>query len=187
MALVTKTSITTVLDNRKTNKIDTGIVWTKSKPPVADIASWFENTNTTTASLTASDLITADDVINSISTFITKFANYRQVQYVQQYTKVHTTTKGRPTGTTELITESDITNKGILSQAGATAGDVTYKPSIKANKSYLTASGEINYDDMISCIDNIMAKWTNNFNSVVTLTYNRGQEYWPNHSERSRR
>lgn len=187
MDLVTKSSITSVLNTKRNNTINTGIVWTRNNPPNTSIANWFENTNTTNASLNANNPISASEVISSISSFVTNFANYRKVRYVQQYTRVYITSKGAPTGATAIITESDVTNKGIISSTGASKGGVSYKPNIAADRATLVSKKDLNYDTMVKTINDTITRWTNNYNSTVTLTYNRGNVNWDNHSQRGRR
>ena len=187
MAKIVKSDITSLLDNGKNNTFNSGLVWTNSNPAHSGIASWFENANTTAASLsTSSNKITASTLVNDIGTFVSKFTNVRKITYTQQYTKVTLNSDGNPIGS-EVITESTTTNKGALSSTGASNGGVTYKPTISADSSKIVKNSKILNSNVTDTVNDAITKWTNNYNSTVSLTYNRGEERWTNHSQRGRR
>ena len=186
MAKITKNDVVTRMSSQQSGTINASIAWTNAAPPHSGIASWFENANTSAYTLASSGKITASAVVSDIGSFVSKFTNVRKITYVQKYTKITLATDGSQIGS-EVITESTTTNKGILSSTGASQGGVTYKPTIAANSSLIAKNNKIVISDVENCLNDAITKWTNNYNSTVTLTYNRGNVNWTNHSQRGRR
>lgn len=186
MPHIDRIDVTSALDSKKTGTFNANVAWTNKSPAYADIASWFENANNTAASMSVGDKLTASTLISDVGKFVSIFTNIRNIKYVQQYTKITLNSSGGQIGS-EVITESTTTNKGILSSTGASKGGVTYKPSITAANSNIASGKKATDEDITALINDAVTKWTNNYNSTVTLTYNRGQVKWTNHSQRGRR
>ena len=186
MAKIVKSDITSKMDSKRTDTINASVVWTNSAPPHSGIASWFENANNSTFSLSSDAKISASTMVSDIGRFVSTYSNIRKITYTQQYTKITLDSKGAQIGSS-VVTESTTTNKGILSSTGASKGGVTYKPSIAANNAYIKKNDKITDDDVVNCLNDAITRWTNNYNATVKLTYNRGKVNWTNHSQRGRR